>query len=470
MAGRTVLVTGGTGGIGKATATGLAAMGARVAITGRDRGRADAAAAEIRADGGPPVEVFVGDMSAQAEVRRLAAEVLAALPRLDVLVNNVGGFWNSRHVTADGLERTFALNHLAPFLLTHLLVDRLVEDAPRPHRHGLLRRAAAWGASTSTICRASDRGRASARTTSPSSPTSCSPTSWPEGSGARTSPRRSCTPGIVRTGFGAEDPGRIQRVITPFMGLMKSPEQGARTPIHLASSPEVEGVTGQFFAKRKPRKSAKRSYDTADAVRLWEISAELVGLDDTGRLGSAHRDALMRVGVHLVNFTLPGGPASIGPTLAAVGPAAEEAGVANLSLMDHYLQLDMLGGAAQPMLEGYTGLGFLAGAHHDRRAAAAGAPGSRTGTRACWRRSSRPLDVLSGGRAALGIGAAWYEREHRALGVPYPPVAERFERLEETLQIVRQMWSEDDGPFEGRHYRLAETINVPQPLRAARRS
>src|SRR3954466_943151 len=130
MSGRTVLVTGGTGGIGRAPARGRAALGARVAITGRDGGRAGAAAAEIRAPGGPPVEVFVGDMSAQSEGRRLGAELLAALPRIDVLVNNVGGFWNSRHVTADGLERTFALNHLAPFLLTPLLLDRLRGAGP----------------------------------------------------------------------------------------------------------------------------------------------------------------------------------------------------------------------------------------------------------------------------------------------------------------------------------------------------
>jgi NAD(P)-dependent dehydrogenase (short-subunit alcohol dehydrogenase family) len=130
MTGRTVLVTGGTGGIGKATAAGLAALGARVAITGRDPRRADEAAAEIRAAGGPGVDVFVAEMSSQAEVRRLASDVLRALPGLDVLVNNVGGFWNTRHLTADGLERTFALNHLAPFLLTHLLLDRLKENAP----------------------------------------------------------------------------------------------------------------------------------------------------------------------------------------------------------------------------------------------------------------------------------------------------------------------------------------------------
>ena len=108
MAGKTVLVTGGTGGIGKATALGLAAMGAHVAITGRDRGRTEGAAREIRAAGGGQVDVFVADLSSQSEVRRLAGEILQRLPRIDVLLNNAGGYWNNRHVTADGLERTFA--------------------------------------------------------------------------------------------------------------------------------------------------------------------------------------------------------------------------------------------------------------------------------------------------------------------------------------------------------------------------
>ena len=130
MAGRTVLVTGGTGGIGRATAVGLAAMGASVAIVGRDRERTEDAVREIRESSGGHPDAFVADMSVQAEVRRLADEVLGALPRIDVLVNNVGGYWDTRHVTADGLERTFALNHLAPFLLTHLLLDRLRASAP----------------------------------------------------------------------------------------------------------------------------------------------------------------------------------------------------------------------------------------------------------------------------------------------------------------------------------------------------
>src|SRR5580692_6729493 len=131
MAGKSVLVTGGTGGIGKATAIGLAVLGARVGITGRDQARTEAAAASIRAAAGSPaVDAFAADMSIQAGVRRLAAQVADTYPRLDVLVNNVGGFWAHRHVSADGLEHTFALNHLASFLLTSLLLDRLTASAP----------------------------------------------------------------------------------------------------------------------------------------------------------------------------------------------------------------------------------------------------------------------------------------------------------------------------------------------------
>ena len=131
MVGKTVLVTGATGGIGKATAVGLARLGARVGITGRDIARAEAAATDIRAvANNAAVDAFAADLSSQAEVRRLAREVLDLYPRLDVLVNNVGGFWAHRHLTADGLEHTFALNHLAPFLLTKLLLDRLKASAP----------------------------------------------------------------------------------------------------------------------------------------------------------------------------------------------------------------------------------------------------------------------------------------------------------------------------------------------------
>jgi NAD(P)-dependent dehydrogenase (short-subunit alcohol dehydrogenase family) len=130
MIGRTLLVTGATAGIGRATAMGLARMGAHLAITGRDRGRAEDVAREIRTAGGGQVDVFIADLSSQTQVRRLAVEVLQRFARIDALVNNVGGYWNTRHVTADGLERTFALNHLAPFLLTNLLLGRMQQSAP----------------------------------------------------------------------------------------------------------------------------------------------------------------------------------------------------------------------------------------------------------------------------------------------------------------------------------------------------
>jgi F420-dependent oxidoreductase-like protein len=174
----------------------------------------------------------------------------------------------------------------------------------------------------------------------------------------------------------------------------------------------------------------------------------------------------MDLGVHLVNFAAPGGPPSIAPTLARAAEVSEQAGVANLSVMDHYLQIAGVGvgDADAPMLEGYTTLSFLA-AHTSTVELQLLVTGVMYRHPGLLAKVVATLDVLSGGRATLGIGAGWYEREHAAYGVPFPPVAERFERLEETLQIVRQVWSADDGPFEGRHYRLAETICSPHPLR-----
>lgn len=172
----------------------------------------------------------------------------------------------------------------------------------------------------------------------------------------------------------------------------------------------------------------------------------------------------MRYGLHLVNFDFPGGPEAIGPALAEVARVSEDVGLENLSLMDHFFQLEYMGPASNNMLEGYTSLGFVAGLTQrlELQLLVTGVTYRHPGLLA---KIVATLDVLSGGRAALGIGAAWYEREHRALGVPFPPLAERFERLEETLQIVRQMWSDDDGPFSGKHYQLAETLCRPQPLR-----
>ncbi len=175
----------------------------------------------------------------------------------------------------------------------------------------------------------------------------------------------------------------------------------------------------------------------------------------------------MRVGVHLVDFGFAGGAATIESTLADAGRAAEEAGLDNLSVMDHYFQMEGmgLGDAPAPMLEAYTTLGFLA-AHTttvELQALVTGVTYRHPGLLA---KIVTTLDVLSGGRAMLGIGAGWYEREHRGLGVPFPPLSERFERLEETLQIVLQMWSDNDGPYDGTHHQLAETLCSPPPLTA----
>ncbi|MDP9074860.1 MAG: LLM class F420-dependent oxidoreductase [Actinomycetota bacterium] len=171
----------------------------------------------------------------------------------------------------------------------------------------------------------------------------------------------------------------------------------------------------------------------------------------------------MHVGLHVVSFTWPGQPATIGPTLAATAQAAEEAGISELSLMDHWFQMDSFAPAEDPMLEGYASLGFLA-AHTTKLRLGLLVTGVTYRYPGLLAKIVTTLDVLSGGRAQLGIGAAWYEREHQGLGVPFPPVSERFERLEETLQICLQMWSDDNGPYEGRHYQLAATLCSPRPV------
>ncbi|MEV0182348.1 LLM class F420-dependent oxidoreductase [Streptomyces sp. NPDC050625] len=174
----------------------------------------------------------------------------------------------------------------------------------------------------------------------------------------------------------------------------------------------------------------------------------------------------MRVGVHINRFNHSEGAPALAAELAAAGSAAEAAGVSWLSVMDHYFQMEINGGAEDPMLEAYSTLGYLAGRTSTVRLGAlvTGVTYRHPGLLA---KIVTTLDVLSGGRATLGIGAAWYDREHHGLGVPYPPLAERFERLEETLRICLQMWDpQNNGPFEGEHYRLAETLCVPGPVSA----
>jgi len=277
MSGRTVLVTGGSGGIGRATALGLARIGAHVAITGRSLDRVEGAAREIRAAGGS-VDVFVANLSIQSEVRRLAGEVLDRLSRIDVLVNNAGTYWNTRHVTADGLERTFAVNHLAPFLLTHLLLERLVQGEParvvtvssKAHGQGRIDFEDLQG----------ERSYSGARAYSQSKLANVLFT-YELARRARSSglTANAVHPGMVSTGFGAEDPARIQRALVPIIRpFMRSPARGASTPVHVASAPDLAGVSGRYFANNRPARSSKRSHDEAVAARLWQVSADLVGL------------------------------------------------------------------------------------------------------------------------------------------------------------------------------------------------
>ncbi|MBO0852321.1 MAG: LLM class F420-dependent oxidoreductase [Nocardia sp.] len=172
----------------------------------------------------------------------------------------------------------------------------------------------------------------------------------------------------------------------------------------------------------------------------------------------------MDLGVHYYTFTHPEWQTTLTDRLTETAKLADEAGVSLFTVMDHWFQMLHSGGPFEPMLEGYTTLGYLAGITSNVRLSllVTGVTYRYPGLLA---KTVATTDVLSGGRTLLGIGAAWYDREHAGLGVPFPPTAERFERLEETLRIAEQMWSDNDGAFEGKHYQLAETICLPKPVR-----
>ena len=173
--------------------------------------------------------------------------------------------------------------------------------------------------------------------------------------------------------------------------------------------------------------------------------------------------SIVRVGLQIPNFTYPGGPAQIRDKLAEIARTADDCGFSSVWVMDHFFQIGFIGPAENEMLEGYSTLSYLAGVTQNVKL-------GTLVTGVIYRypgilvKTVTTLDVLSGGRAYLGIGAAWNEHESIALGVPFPSVAERFERLEETLQIAKQMWSDNNGAYNGKHYKLAQTLNSPQPL------
>jgi F420-dependent oxidoreductase-like protein len=171
----------------------------------------------------------------------------------------------------------------------------------------------------------------------------------------------------------------------------------------------------------------------------------------------------MKLGLQIPYFTWPGGASEIGIKLAEIAKTADDAGFDSIWVMDHFFQIPPVGPPEMDMLEAYTTLGYLAG-QTSRVGLGTMVTGVTYRNPGVLVKQVTTLDVVSGGRAWLGIGAAWFDREHSGLGVSFPPLRERFERLEDVLQIAHQMWSENNGPFEGKHYQLAETINVPQVL------
>ncbi len=279
MTGRVCLITGGTGGLGKETALALARLGASVSIVARDAAKGQAVVEEIQAQtGNPQVEALRADLSSQASIRSLADEFKRRHERLHVLVNNAGGVFNPRRVTVDGLEMTFALNHLAYFLLTALLLDTLKASAP------------ARVVSVSSEAQSNGRinfddlqgeKRYSAMTAYSQSKLAnilftVELARQLAGTGVTANVVH---PGAVRTNFGKSATGLFRWVVRLAGPFMLTPARGAETIVYLASSPEVEGMTGQYFANKKARPLPAAASDTALVRRLWDVSAALVHLD-----------------------------------------------------------------------------------------------------------------------------------------------------------------------------------------------
>jgi len=278
MGGKTVLITGGTSGIGKATAVALAAMDANVLITGRNAERGEAAVEEIkdRSHSGS-VELMLADLSVQSEVRRLAETFLARHDRLDVLANNAGLVQSKRTETLDGIETTLAINHLAPFLLTNLLLDCLKESAPS-RVVTVSSEAQRWGSM--------DFGDLQSRRRYRGFPvygmTKLANIMFTYELAERLKEKgvtANCLhPGSVGTNFGQNNRGPMALFFRAFKPFMRSPEQGADTLIWLASSPEVDGVSGKYFSDRKEIEAKNIAYDPDARRRLWEVSEDLTGL------------------------------------------------------------------------------------------------------------------------------------------------------------------------------------------------
>ena len=269
------LVTGATSGIGEATAAGLATLGAHVLVHGRDNEKCERIVQKIKNDtGNDTVEPVCADFSSLAEVRALAKEVNARVSRLDVLVNNAGGSAPKRSLTHDGLEQTFAVNHLAPFLLTNLLLDQLKDSAPARivNVSSALHRMAKIDFDDLQSERRFRGMRAYGRSKLANILFTHSLARRLAGSGVTAN---AVHPGGVRTGLMGSGTGLLPRLMGRFL---LSPEEGARTSLYLSTSAEVADVSGQYFVKCAPAKTSPAAFDDDTADRLWQVSAQLTGL------------------------------------------------------------------------------------------------------------------------------------------------------------------------------------------------
>jgi NAD(P)-dependent dehydrogenase (short-subunit alcohol dehydrogenase family) len=277
LEGKRILVTGATNGVGRAAARELVRRGATAWIVARDRRRGEETLDELRRAGGAAPALFVADLSSQAEVRRLAEEVKARTDRLDVLLNNAGAIFLERRLSPEGIELTFALNHLGYFLLTALLLpllraagpSRVVNVSSEAHRRARIDFDDLQGAGRYSGWRAYGQSKLAnvlftrelARRL--------------EGTGVTAN---ALHPGVVATGFGRNNPGLRGAVFALAAPLLLSPERGARTSVHVATSPDLAGVTGRYFAGSRERSPSAEARDDAVARRLWETSERMTGL------------------------------------------------------------------------------------------------------------------------------------------------------------------------------------------------
>jgi NAD(P)-dependent dehydrogenase (short-subunit alcohol dehydrogenase family) len=279
MNGKICLVTGATNGIGKATAQALAQMGATVVIVGRDAQKAAQVTEEVRAaSDNQNVEWLLADLSSQQDIRRLATEFKSKYSQLHVLLNNAGGTFVKRQLSVDGIEMTFALNHLAYFLLTNLLLDTIKASAP-----ARIINVSSGAHSGGKIEFDNLQGERSYSGMGPYGNSKLANILFTtelarrlEGTGVTVN---ALHPGLVSTGFGKNNPGILMTIMGAVIPLIaRSPEKGAATSIYLASSPEVQSITGKYFVDCKVTRPAPQATDSAVARKLWDISAETVHL------------------------------------------------------------------------------------------------------------------------------------------------------------------------------------------------